>query len=158
MIANHDTPITIHSKTERISISLPADLSAELDKMVRERGHPNRSQAVCEMIRQRLNSHLSEDENTVMAGTITIFYDSGKRGLLQMLTDLEREHVDEVISSQHVLLEGQFVMEVLLVQGPVKALRSLTNAILNCKGVQSGELTLTRKIIPPIHARGPEET
>jgi CopG family transcriptional regulator, nickel-responsive regulator len=141
------------SKTHRISISLPSDLSEALDEMVVERGHPNRSQAICEMIQEKLNSHQSSDDNTVMAGTISIFYDSSKRGLLQTLTQIERDHIEEVISSQHVLLEGHYVMEVLLVQGPVRKLRDLTNTILNCKGVQTGELNLSRKIIPPIHAR-----
>ena len=153
MVTNNDTLVTTKSRAQRISISLPADLSDALDRMVVERGHPNRSQAICEMIRQRLTTHFSEDAGTVMAGTISFFYDSSKRGLLQTLDEIEREHVEEVISSQHVLLEGQYVMEVLLVQGPVKTLRTLTDRLLNCKGVQSGELTLTRKIIPPIHSR-----
>jgi CopG family transcriptional regulator, nickel-responsive regulator len=147
------TPLESKSRAQRISISLPGDLSDALDRMVVERGHPNRSQAICEMIRQRLTSHFSEDENTLMAGTISFFYDSSKRGLLQTLAEIERAHVEEVISSQHVLLEGQFVMEVVLVQGPVKSLRELADMLLNCKGVQSGELTLTRKILPPIHSR-----
>lgn len=153
MVTNTDSPDSGKSHAQRISISLPADLSDALDRMVIERGHPNRSQAISEMIRQRLTSHFSEDGKTVMAGTISFFYDSSKRGLLQTLSEIEREHVEEVISSQHVLLEGQFVMEVLLVQGPVFKLRKLADTLLNCKGVQSGELTLTRKIIPPIHSR-----
>ncbi|MFA5258156.1 MAG: ribbon-helix-helix protein, CopG family [Opitutales bacterium] len=153
MIADSDSPEPRNGGTQRISISLPAELSAALDKMVHERGHPNRSQAICEMIRQKLDTHSLEDGDTVMAGTITIFYDAGKRGLLQTLADIERDHIEEVISSQHVLLEGQYVMEVLLVQGPVKRLQGIMDSILNCKGIKTGELTVTRKIIPPIHAR-----
>ncbi len=41
-----------------------------------------------------------------MAGTITLIYDEAKGQILQRLAELERTHVDEVISSLHVQLEG----------------------------------------------------
>ena len=141
------------SLAQRISISLPARLASALDEMVNERGFQNRSQAVAEMIEQTLVEHKQQDGATVMAGTITLFYDSGKSGLLQELAKIEREHLEECISSQHVLLEGQYIMEVVLVQGPVQNLRALTNEMLACKGVSSGGLTLTSKLIPQVHGR-----
>ncbi len=136
---------------QRISVSLPPKLASALDKMVERRGFQNRSQAVAEMIEQTLIQHKQEDEAAVMAGTITLFYDSGKSGLLQQLARIEREHIRECISSQHVLLEGQYIMEVVLVQGPVRRLRELTDRMLTCKGVSSGGLTLTNKLIPQVH-------
>lgn len=138
---------------QRVSISLPAKLATALDEMVSERGFQNRSQAVAEMIEQSLIQHRQEDGAAVMAGTITLFYDSGKTGLLQQLAQIERDHLEECISSQHVLLEGQHIMEVVLVQGPVGTLRALTNKMLACKGVKSGGLTLTSKLIPQVHGR-----
>ncbi len=144
---------TSHNLAQRISVSLPAKLAAALDEMVDQRGFRNRSQAIAEMIEQTIIQHKQEDGSTVMAGTITLFYDSGKTGLLQQLAQIEREHVEECISSQHVLLEGLYVMEVLLVQGPVHRLRELTNQLLACKGVSSGGLTLTSKLIPQVHGR-----
>lgn len=141
------------SLAHRISISLPPHLAESLDAMVQDRGFHNRSQAIAEMIETTLISHQREDDATVMAGTVTLFYDSAKTGLLEKLAGIEREHVEECISSQHVLLEGNHIMEVLLVQGPVKRLRRLTDRMLTCKGVSSGGLTLTNKIIPPLHGR-----
>lgn len=138
---------------QRISVSLPAKLATALDAMVAARGFQNRSQAVAEMIEQGLIAHQQEDGETLMAGTITLFYDAGKTGLLQELARIERAHVEECISSQHVLLEGQHIMEVVLVQGPVRRLRALTNQMLACKGVSSGGLTLTSKLIPQVHGR-----
>lgn len=138
---------------QRISISLPSKLATALDEMVTERGFQNRSQAVAEMIEQTLVAHKQQDGASVMAGTVTLFYDSSKTGLLQQLAKIEREHLEECISSQHVLLEGQYIMEVVLVQGPVERLRALTNQMLACKGVSSGGLTLTNKLIPQVHDR-----
>jgi CopG family nickel-responsive transcriptional regulator len=138
---------------QRISISLQPKLATALDSMVEQRGFQNRSQAVAEMIEQWLIQHQQEDGEAIMAGTVTLFYDSGKTGLLQQLARIEREHVEECISSQHVLLEGQHIMEVVLVQGPVWRLRMFTNQVLACKGVSSGGLTLTNKLIPQVHGR-----
>ncbi len=138
---------------QRISVSLPPHLAVALDHMVEQRGFQNRSQAVAEMIEQSLIDTQQEDGTTVMAGTITLFYDSAKTGLLQKLAQIEREHLEECISSQHVLLEGQYIMEVLLVQGPVHRLRALTDHMLTCKGVSSGRLTLSSKLIPQVHGR-----
>lgn len=135
----------------RISISLPQNLAESLDEMVTQRGFHNRSQAIAEMIEHSLIHHQQDNENTIMAGTITLIYNSGKRDLLQKLTQIQHEHVEEVISSQHVFLEGKFIMEVVLVQGPVKQLRHITDRMVTCKGVSSGGLTLTSKLIPQVH-------
>lgn len=148
MKTGQETPKTL---AQRISVSLPSRLASALDDMVTSRGFQNRSQAVAEMIETSLITHQQQDDATVMAGTVTLFYDSSKPSLLQKLAEIEREHVEECISSQHVLLEGQYIMEVLLVQGPVVRLRALTNCMLAVKGVSSGGLTLTSKLIPQVH-------
>lgn len=43
-------------------------------------------------------------------------------------------------------------MEVVVVQGPVRILRQITDRILSCKGVISCKLTLTDIIIPQVHS------
>ncbi|WPJ94100.1 CopG family ribbon-helix-helix protein [Coraliomargarita algicola] len=144
---------TNRTLAQRISISLPAKLATALDDMVDSRGFQNRSQAIAEMIEESLIQHKQEDNSAIMAGTITLIYDTGKTGLLQQLAKIQRQYVQECISSQHVLLEGQYIMEVVLAQGPVQNLRELTNQMLACKGVSSGGLTLTNKLIPQVHAR-----
>lgn len=137
----------------RISVSLPSPLASALDDMVQARGFHNRSQAISEMIQQALARHEQEDDNAIMAGTITLVYNSAKRDLLQKLTQIQHEHVEEVISSQHVFLEGHYIMEVILVQGPVQRLRYITDRMVTCKGVSTGGLTLTSKLIPQVHLR-----
>ena len=121
--------------------------------MVRQRGFHNRSQAIAEMIQQRLIDHQQDNDGAIMAGTITLIYDSTKRDLLQKLAKIQHEHIEEVISSQHVFLEGRYIMEVILVQGPVKQLRHITDRMVTCKGVSSGGLTLSSKILPQLHGR-----
>lgn len=147
-----DLPASI----QRISISLPAGVFRDLDEMVAERGLENRSKAIAEMI-----SHFSmqfrenSEDDPVMAGMIALVYEEAKGHLVQRLFELERQYIDEVISSLHVQLEGGHRMEVMIVQGPVKVLREITDKILANKGVLSCKLTLTDTVIPQVHARKP---
>jgi hypothetical protein len=43
-------------------------------------------------------------------------------------------------------------MEVIIVQGPIRVLKVITDKILSCKGVLSCKLTLTDVVIPQVHS------
>ena len=86
----------------RISVSLPEPLLQQLDQMVEKRGFESRSQAIAEMISQQLTEHMQEQGDEIMAGTITLVYDHSMPGLQTLLTNIQHEFVDEVISSLHV--------------------------------------------------------
>lgn len=135
----------------RISISLPDDLHAELDIMVAERGFESRSQAINDMLRQSLVEHKRQISNEVMVGTITILYNNATRGLQKTLADLQYRYLDEVISSLHVHLMDNQTMEVILVQGPAQKVQTIANAIITLRGVITGKLQLIGAVIPPLH-------
>jgi len=137
----------------RITVSMPEDAYQELDRLVQERGFDNRSRAVCEMIHLHAAQHLGKLGTQVMAGTLSVVYDESKSALLRDLSRIFREHIAEVISSQHVLLEEDHVLEVVLMQGPARTLREIANKLITCKGVKTAHLTLTPHLIPPLHAK-----
>lgn len=138
----------------RVTVSMAEDTYQSLDRVVNERGFDSRSQAISEMIHAHAAQHLSKIGTEVMAGTLTLVYDEGKSALLRDLSRIFREHIAEVVSSQHILLEDDHVLEVILMQGPAKRLREITNKLVTCKGVKSANLTLTPHLIPPLHAKG----
>jgi CopG family nickel-responsive transcriptional regulator len=138
---------------QRISISLPVATFRHLDAMVAEKGFGSRSQAIAEMITASLIEHRADAGDEIMSGTITLFYDQSKGNLLNQLADLQRRHVDEVVSSLHVLLEHGHILEVVLVQGPASKLKKIADAMIACKGVKGGKLTLSSTILPPLHGR-----
>lgn len=138
-------------KVHRISVSLPEQLTRELDSYVVDAGYQNRSQAISHMIRNSLLDHHGRRGNRVMAGTITLVYDESRPNLRQNLLAVQREYIDSVISSLNVLLEHDYSLEVLQVQGPVDTLNIIVKKIRACKGVENCTLTLTTKIMPPLH-------
>lgn len=143
---------TTHEGLRRVTVSMCEDTFQALDRIVTGRGFDSRSQAISEMIHQQAAEHLGKIGSQVMAGTLTLIYDESKSSLLRDLSRICREHLSEVISSQHILLEDDHVLEVLLMQGPAKTLREIANELVTCKGVKSTHLTLTPHLLPPLHA------
>jgi CopG family nickel-responsive transcriptional regulator len=135
----------------RISVSMPEDLLLALDGMVAGRGFESRSQAIGAMINEQLLEHKRQLGNEVMMGTITLLYDRSVRGLQKQLSDLQCSHIDEVISSLHVHLVGQQMLEVILVQGPASTLQAVANEMITLRGVVTGRLQLMAATMPPLH-------
>ena len=135
----------------RISMSLPYALLKELDRMVGERGFISRSQAINDMLHQFLIEYKRERGNDIMVGTVTLVYDNSVPGLQKQLADLQARHIDEVISSLHVHLVRNQTMEVILVQGPAKALQAIADELISRRGVISGKMHLVAALIPQVH-------
>lgn len=135
----------------RVSISLPPPLLTELDRMVESRGYESRSQAIGEMVNYQLIEHKRTLGNEVMVGTITLLYDRLTRDLQKKLADLQYKHIDEVISSLHVHLTEDQMMEVILVQGPAAKLQAVANEMVTLRGIITGRLQLLAAAIPPVH-------
>lgn len=146
----------VSSLVSRISVSLPPDLLAELDDMVERRGYNSRSQAIGEMVNYQLAEHKRALGDEVMAGTLTLLYNRGTRGLQGKLADLQYQHIAEVISSLHVHLSENQMLEVLLVQGPASALQAIADEMIALRGVVTGHLQLLTAVIPPLHAPASE--
>jgi len=142
----------VSTLVSRISVSLPPDLLAELDRMVESRGYGSRSQAIGEMVNYQLAEHKRALGNEVMAGTLTLLYNRATRGLQGRLADIQYHHVAEVISSLHVHLTEDQMLEVILVQGPAAKLQAITDEMLAQRGVVTGRLQLLAAVIPPLHA------
>ena len=113
-------PIHRREPVSRISISLPPEVSRGLDELVEAQGFESRSQAVASIINESLLEHQKAAPEGIMAGTITLFYNQGRKNILGELAALKRRFLDEVIGSLQVQLENNHVMDVILVQGPVE--------------------------------------
>ncbi len=136
----------------RLSMSLPADLLQNLDRMVEERDLPSRSQLIAQLIRDALAEHeaLIRPKET-LSGTITLVYRADQGTVRQQLATTQHQYLKEVISSQHVFLEDDQSLEVLLVQGPAERLEALCNSLRAIRGVHQLKLVTTTALLPPLH-------
>lgn len=134
----------------RITMSLPQELLRELDSMVSQRGFDSRSQAIADMIHQQVTAHKQMVGDEVMVGTITLLYDRSIANLQRQIADLQYQHLAEVISSLHVSLADNQLMEVVLVQGRACHLEKIANQLITLRGIITGNLQLLTAIMPPI--------
>jgi CopG family transcriptional regulator, nickel-responsive regulator len=128
---------------DRFSVSLPMKLLEALDTMVREKGYDNRSLAIADMIRAHLVEHRQELGRSKIAGSITLVYDHHKHHLQELLTDLQHEHREVIISTLHCHLDHDNCLEVLAVRGKAAAIKKLADELIAAKGVKHGKLTIT---------------
>ncbi len=138
----------------RLSISLPGELLNELDAMVRDRGLPSRSQMISELIRHELAEHGETQDDVTLAGTLTLIYSAGDGRVRFSMAQVQSQFVTEVISSQHVFLENNQSLEVLLVQGAAARLHDLRTGLQKIRGVLQTRLVTTTTLLPPLHVKG----
>ena len=127
----------------RFSISMDGDLVRQLDDMVRTKGYSNRSQAVADMVRDRLVDHFADSGDREIAGTITLVYDHHKRNVQSLLTETQHDHSALIIATLHVHLDHDNCLEVLAVRGRAADVQHVADALIGAKGVKHGKLTVT---------------
>ena len=127
----------------RFSVSIPANLLRDLDTMVSEKGDANRSTAIADMISASLVEHRQQRGDQQIAGTITLVYDHHKRHLQALLTDLQHDHTDVIVSTLHVHLDHDNCLEVLVVRGEAATIKRMADQLIAAKGVKHGRLSIT---------------
>jgi len=138
---------------QRVSLSLPETVVKDVDRIAQRKGYDSRSAIISEMLRQAIDRDDAKDDSTVMMGNISLVYTTQKNNCQSQIARMQRHHIDEVISSLHVQLEDDHIMEVVLVQGRAHKLQTIADEMIRCKGVKSGKLTLCSVIIPPLYSR-----
>ncbi len=127
----------------RFSVSLPAELADQLERMTREKGYDNRSLAVADMIRAHLVEHQQQFGDKEIAGTITLLYDHHKQHVQAALTDIQHDHHAVILAVLHVHLDHNNCMEVLAVRGKAAIVKRIADELIAAKGVKHGKLTVT---------------
>jgi len=122
---------------------MPGPLVDDLDGLVRDKGFATRSQAVADMVRAGLAEHRTQQGTHAIAGTITLVYDHHKRNIQALLTEIQHDHAEVIISTLHVHLDHDMCMEILAVRGRADHVRETAHRLITAKGVQHGQLTVT---------------
>ena len=131
------------SELVRFGISMNEQLLEVFDKKIVSQGYANRSEAVRDLIRNRLVEMEWEDEKQEVAGTITLVYDHHVRGLSNLLTELQHNWHDMILTTTHVHLDHHNCLEVLVLKGPAGQAREVADKLVSVKGVKHGQLTIT---------------
>jgi len=133
---------------DRFTVSLDEDLLAEFDAFLRRKSYSNRSEAVRDILRDRLDADRLErtkaatDAAPFCIASLSYLYDHHTRELARRLTTAQHRHHDLTLSTLHVHLDHATCLEVVILRGPTEAVRDCADGILAETGVRHGKLHL----------------
>ncbi|HER25409.1 MAG TPA: nickel-responsive transcriptional regulator NikR [Candidatus Atribacteria bacterium] len=129
------------SEIVRFGVSLEKTLLEKFDRLVKEKKYPNRSEAIRDLIRENL-VRKEWIEGKEVAGAITLVFDHHKRELVNTLTDIQHDFHPLIISSQHIHLDHDNCLEIIVVRGKPIEVRGLADELKSTKGVKYGSLSI----------------
>jgi CopG family nickel-responsive transcriptional regulator len=130
------------SDVVRFGVSLEKTLLDRFDALIRERSYTNRSEALRDMIRQEL-VRLAWEKRQDVAGAIVLNYNHHQRDMLAKITDIQHDHQDLIISTQHIHLDHNTCLEIVAVRGKADRVEALAHALKSVKGVKHGVLSIS---------------
>ena len=128
---------------KRFGVSLEDALLESLDQYVLENGFSNRSQA----IRFLIEKNLAEKKwlcNHIVAGTIIIMYDQGKKEIASKIILIEQDYQDVILSSSQYFINKNFCLHIATVMGEAHRLTDLSDRLTTIKGIKHGKLVMSR--------------
>ncbi len=125
----------------RFGVSLEKKLLTKFDKHIKEKNYATRSKAIGDLIRENLVKK-EWIEGKEVVGAITLVYNHHKRELVNRLTDVQHDFHQVIISSQHIHLDKNNCVEIVVVKGKPKDVEKLAYSLKSTKGVKHGSLTM----------------
>ena len=127
-------------KVVRTGISFEPKLLRLFDKFIKHKGYSNRSEAINDMIRDRI-THRHESQ---IIGTIKIIYDQRAGHYGKNVSNLQHDYHCQIVSSMHTYLDHHTCLELVVVKGKLERVNKLFKKIKATKGVKEAQLILEK--------------
>ncbi len=129
----------------RFGVSIGEGLLEKFDHLITDQGYTNRSEAIRDLIRNRIVEAEWEraSDARFSVGTVTLVYDHHTREISDNLTSIAHDHHDLVISAMHAHLSHSACLEVMILRGCGKEIRAFADKVISIRGVKHGKLVIT---------------
>lgn len=133
------------SEILRFGVSAEEELLQNFDRLIAAQGYANRSEALRDLMRDALVKSRLEDAPDAgeVLGSLTLVYDHHASDLADKMSALQHEYFNFIVSVLHVHINHDDCMEVIVLRGEIKQIRSLADQLLSLKGVKHGKLFVT---------------
>lgn len=133
----------IMDRVERFGISMPSQLAKSFDDLIKSKGYRNRSEAIRDIVRKFMVEEEWVRGKDEVVGTVTLVYDHHTHDLGEVLTDIQHQHHDRVLCSQHVHLDEHNCLETIVLRGNATQIREIADRLIGTRGVKHGQLVCT---------------
>jgi CopG family nickel-responsive transcriptional regulator len=130
-------------KITRFGVSIETGLLNKFDKLSSKKGYSNRSEALRDLIRDKLVSEEIDDVNAMCFGIITFVYDHHKREIDKTLNSFQHDYFKSILFTTHVHIDHDNCMEMVIVKDKAGTVKMLADQILSFKGVKHGKFIIT---------------
>ena len=128
------------SNVERIGVSVEKPLLSKFDKLIAKQGYQSRSEAIRDLVRQRLSDEQVGDPKAEAVAAVILVYDHHSTKLMEKLTSLQHSHLLQTISAMHIHLDAHDCLEVVVLRGRVGEIKKTAESIVSLKGVKLGRI------------------
>lgn len=141
---------------QRITITLDDELAAQFEQFRSDKGYANRSEAVRDLLRDRLARVASaQDDSGHCYATLTYVFDHNRRELAKRMTQVSHHHHDLSVSTLHVHLDHDHCLETVVLRGAMDRVRRFADQVAAQPGVRHAELYLLPvTVTAQVHAHG----
>lgn len=130
-------------KLVRFGVSLDEGLLARFDPFIEQQGYKSRSEAIRDLIRERLVAEEWKGERGPAMGVLSLVYSHEVRELSKKLTDIQHHHLGIILSTTHIHMDEHNCLEVVILKGQARAIQEVAGQLLSAKGVKHGKLITT---------------
>jgi CopG family nickel-responsive transcriptional regulator len=129
----------------RFGVSADDELLESFDRLISGQGYATRSEALSDLMRDALvRARLdAPSDRAEVLGSLTLVYDHHATDLTDKMAELQHDHHELVVSVLHVHISHEDCMEVIVLRGKAKDVRTLSDSLLSLKGVKHGRLFIT---------------
>jgi CopG family nickel-responsive transcriptional regulator len=128
---------------QRITITIDDALVDELDRLIKARGHQNRSEAVRDLVRAGLVATKSvASKSGECVASLAYVFDRKTRDLPKRLTNAFQDHHDLAVATMRVALDHDSCIEVSVLRGPTKRVEEFAENVIAQRGVRHGRFAV----------------
>ena len=132
------------NRMERFTVSLDDELAQQFGQFMAQRGYTNRSEAVRDLIRTKLEQERLQQplNNGYCIGSLTYVYNHHERELASRVTQAHHDHHDLTVAIQHVHLDHDNCLETVILRGLVQSVQAFADDVISSPGIRHGKLHL----------------
>ncbi len=131
------------AKITRFSVSAEAELLEKFDGIIGKMDYKSRSEAIRDLIRERLVSEEWKEEEKETVGILGLVYGHEIRELTETLNRIQHQYIETIISSAHIHLNHHNCLEVIILKGKSVLIKKIADELLSTRNVKHGKLIMT---------------
>ncbi|HYG75977.1 MAG TPA: nickel-responsive transcriptional regulator NikR [Planctomycetota bacterium] len=127
----------------RFGISIPADLLKKFDELLTEKKNQNRSEAIRDLIRDRLVQDAWNEGKGEQVAVVTLTFETQNIEAQRRLAEGKRALGERMLASTQVRVSPQQDMEIVTLLGQASTVRADAEALIGTKGILHGKFVMT---------------